>query len=612
MIQRESKEREASIATSHSSSTDGDSDLEVKVTNVYQNLTPAEEHTVGLSLSDIEIVGDITGKAATRGVYRPPLEERVPEIIIEPVRNSYTPEQIYAVIRKVCEAEGVYDVRPTSLKGGQGHLYKGFISSGRSAEDALVSALSASDPSLKGAELRKKLKVQAHRDGGKGPYVIDSVEISTDEIPLRHFIDGVDRKDLPESYVFYGNGDMLALEEQDFTGDDDQGLLAKAFKVLKKMEHGGSIRLNPWTEERILVKAITHTLPQMIFHELHTHLRVALATDSAPDIMFIQRAEMPNGTVLPIIGMEYVDGLPLETYAKEKNLSERDRLKLFGDVIREVGEVHTKAGMIHRDLKPDNVFVTPEGKIKILDYGLATEVGKKPLNAGIVAGTPHYCSPEHIEGTAYPSMDIYSLGVMLHELLLGEVPHKDTADELDKAANTPKHEQGTAKGSGEQVKTPDNLAQQILQKMYQAMHDEVYLQKDDKTGELLLKGGSEEIDGKVKAMSNYAAKIIITSLRYNPEHRYQSCEEFANAIDMAVRKIDAEKEFMEVALNALMLGDKGRGIQPGKRYEIPPEKKEEYKAAEQILAGWAQTPEPPRRKGVKGIFAQFMGTPGRS
>jgi serine/threonine protein kinase/WD40 repeat protein len=135
----------------------------------------------------------------------------------------------------------------------------------------------------------------------------------------------------------------------------------------------------------------------------------------------------------PYFVMELVKGTPITKYCDDKHLSVRERLELFGDVCRAVQHAHQK-GIIHRDLKPSNILVAPfDGKpvVKVIDFGVAKATGQRLTDAtlftgfGAVVGTPEYMSPEQAETNNQDidtRSDIYSLGVLLYELLTGSTP----------------------------------------------------------------------------------------------------------------------------------------------------------------------------------------------
>ncbi|MCW5964104.1 MAG: serine/threonine protein kinase [Bryobacterales bacterium] len=121
--------------------------------------------------------------------------------------------------------------------------------------------------------------------------------------------------------------------------------------------------------------------------------------------------------------MEYVEGKPLTTYCADTG--ERQKLELFLAVCEAVQFAH-RALVVHRDLKPDNIFVTREGRVKLLDFGIAKildPLANKDQTQGVHAFSPNYASPEQLLGQPVTtSTDVYSLGVVLCELLGGRPP----------------------------------------------------------------------------------------------------------------------------------------------------------------------------------------------
>jgi len=135
---------------------------------------------------------------------------------------------------------------------------------------------------------------------------------------------------------------------------------------------------------------------------------------------------LPDGT--PWFVMEYVEGIPLTEYCSANWCSTEERLELFRSVCEAVQYAHRHA-VIHRDLKPSNILVKPDGSVRLLDFGISKQLPSldRPVDqtrTGLRMMTPAYASPEEIRGEPVGvHADVYSLGVILYELLAGRLPY---------------------------------------------------------------------------------------------------------------------------------------------------------------------------------------------
>jgi non-specific serine/threonine protein kinase/serine/threonine-protein kinase len=160
--------------------------------------------------------------------------------------------------------------------------------------------------------------------------------------------------------------------------------------------------------------------------------RQALAVMDHPNIARVLDAGATESG-RPFFVMELIRGVPITTYCDESNLPVRERLELFASVCAAIQHAHTK-GIIHRDIKPTNVLVTrQDGQplVKVIDFGVAKAMGQQLTEKTLfteyaqMIGTPLYMSPEQAELSSLDidtRSDIYSLGVLLYELLTGSTP----------------------------------------------------------------------------------------------------------------------------------------------------------------------------------------------
>jgi len=165
---------------------------------------------------------------------------------------------------------------------------------------------------------------------------------------------------------------------------------------------------------------------------------------------------------LPFLVMEYVDGLPLTQYIRDRGVAVSGRLFLFREICSAVSHAHQNL-IAHRDVKPPNILVTPDGTPKLLDFGIARLLDSPADPSTLRVHTPDYASPEQIHGRSLTTAtDVYSLGVLLCEILTGKRPadpsaltslRGDLRDIVVKATQTdPSHRYGSVQLLAEDIR----------------------------------------------------------------------------------------------------------------------------------------------------------------
>ncbi len=206
-----------------------------------------------------------------------------------------------------------------------------------------------------------------------------------------------------------------------------------AYQVLKVLGEGGmgmvylAARADEAYQQQVAIKLIhPGFVPSQGMLLRFSAERQILANLNHPNVARLLDGGMgPAG--VPYLVMEYVDGVPIDDYCRERKLSIDDRLKLFRTVCGAVEYAH-KNLVVHRDIKPGNILVNADGEPKLLDFGIAKLLDPEKGNLTLTRAsqrlmTPEYASPEQIRGEPITTAtDVYALGVLLYELLAGKRP----------------------------------------------------------------------------------------------------------------------------------------------------------------------------------------------
>ena len=206
------------------------------------------------------------------------------------------------------------------------------------------------------------------------------------------------------------------------------------YRLIRKLGIGGMATV--WLAERsdrLIDRPVALKLPHpslaSVFADRVARERDLLAKLDHPNIARLYDAGV-TGDGQPFLALEYVDGTPIDKYCQQQNMTVNARVRMFASVIDAVAHAHAKL-IVHRDIKPNNVLVNDRSEVRLLDFGIAKLIGDDNVVAeteltriGGRAMTLAYASPEQLRGDLLTvAADVFSLGVLLYELLCGKRPH---------------------------------------------------------------------------------------------------------------------------------------------------------------------------------------------
>ena len=250
--------------------------------------------------------------------------------------------------------------------------------------------------------------------------------------------------------------------------------------------------------------------------------RQALASLDHPGIVrLLDGGSTEEG--LPYLIMEYVEGVRIDEYCDTHRLSITERLHLFCAVCLAVQYAHETL-VIHRDLKPSNILVTQEGVVRLLDFGIAKVLNPQwspetPLTrTGWRLMTPEYASPEQVRGAPVTkATDIYSLGVLLYELLTGHRPHRvghnSTLQMVRRHHLEEPEKPSVAVDRIDEKVSPDDSTRTLI------------------TPQLVAEARDLRPEELTRSLRGDLDTIVMKAIRLEPEHRYASAEEFSKDIE---------------------------------------------------------------------------------
>jgi serine/threonine protein kinase/Tfp pilus assembly protein PilF len=329
-----------------------------------------------------------------------------------------------------------------------------------------------------------------------------------------------------------GSGQPLSTAAREGTDDPMTGRHLGVYELKRRVGQGGmaavflAVRADGEYRQQVAIKLVLPGLEKDEILSRFRKERQTLAGLDHPNIVkLLDGGSTPEG--LPYLVMDYVEGSPIDKYCDDHKLSVDQRLRLFGKVCEAVQHAHQKL-VIHRDLKPGNILVTADGVPKLLDFGIAKvlEPDEELLALTQTGGrcmTPVYASPEQVHGRSVTAAtDIYSLGVVLYELLTGHRPYRlkeHTASEMERAIC--EQEPETPSAAVNRVESETSSEGTTVTKT-----PEVVSQTREGQPERLRRRLRGDLDN-----------IVLKALQKEPERRYRSVEDFGRDIDRHLRRL---------------------------------------------------------------------------
>ena len=299
-----------------------------------------------------------------------------------------------------------------------------------------------------------------------------------------------------------------------------------AYRILGAIGRGGmgtvyrAVRDDDAGQRVVAIKLVrkgvdTEDVLKRFEHEGH----ILNALDHPNIARFYEAGQTDDGR--PYFVMEHIEGMAIHDYCDTQNLSVRRRLELFRKVCDAVHHAHTNL-IVHRDLKPDNILVTPAGEPKLLDFGIAKVLNPTLARVAVVTGpairlmTPEYASPEQVTGQPIRTVsDVYSLGVLLYELLCGHRPYQLRSrveqEVIRVICESDPERPSTALSRIENFELPDGGTRSI-------------------TPDTVAKHRDERVDTLRRQIAGDLDDIVFKAMAKSPDRRYPSAEGMAEDI----------------------------------------------------------------------------------
>ncbi len=317
----------------------------------------------------------------------------------------------------------------------------------------------------------------------------------------------------------------------DESAEDYIGREIGNYKIKREIGRGGmgivfeAVRETDEFSQTAALKILKRGMDSGVMLRRFRHEKQILASLEHPNIArLLDGGIAADGT--PFFAMEFVKGDPLDEFCDRKNLSITERLRLFLQICAAVSFAHSRL-VVHRDLKPNNIFVTADGTVKLLDFGIAKIISPDddPQNQTVTSFgmmTPAYASPEQIRGEIVSTAsDVYSLGLILYELLTGVSAYKlpgNRADEIAKII------------CEVEPPRPSSVLSSRFKVQSSKSRIETLPNENEQTNNSEKTTNPKSKIQNPKSLKGDLDTIILKALRKEPARRYASVEQFAGDV----------------------------------------------------------------------------------
>ncbi len=295
-----------------------------------------------------------------------------------------------------------------------------------------------------------------------------------------------------------------------------------SYQILRELGRGGmgavylAARADKSFDKQVALKLIKRGMDSDAIIKRFVMERQILANLDHPNIArLIDGGTTEDG--LPYFVLEYIEGTTITRYCNQHKLNTIERLKLFRQICAAVQVAHQNL-IVHRDLKPSNIIVTEDGTPKLLDFGIAKLLsGSSSVEATATIGralTPEYASPEELRGLPVTtSSDVYSLGVVLYELLSGHRPFNFESRSPEEAARM--------------ITASQPIKPSVVITRIDTARDADDAGHDSLTPEAISRTRDGNVEKLRRRLAGDLDNILLKALRKEPERRYASVQEFS-------------------------------------------------------------------------------------